>query len=207
MKTACEHREIIPTSFTTSPNTFRNTELYTGTDKNSIIQRWLTRRRADKDELRLKQWGQYRRDAVFLCIQWTLLNFSTETWKWRGESWSYCSVQTVWRIFRNQLNKVILVTTRVVSYSSCRFCFCETNTGPFLMKQNAVLMEGMDKNDDVKSRWWSSPWYQEWVGRRDDTVWILGWCWRWTGIGKWVECVCIEVPWILGELEMDEGEW
>ena len=159
MKTACEHHEIIPTSFTTSPNTFRNTELYTGTDKNSIIQWWLTRRRADKDELRLKQWGRYRRDAVFLCIQWTLLNFSTETWKWRGESRSYCSVQTVWRIFRNQLNKVILVTTRVVSYSSCRFCFCETNTGPFLMKQNAVLMEGMDKNDDVKSRWWSSPWY------------------------------------------------
>ena len=130
MKTACEHHEIIPTSFTTSPNTFRNTELYTGTDKNSIIQRWLTRCRADKDELRLKQWGRYRRDAVFLCIQWTLLNFSTETWKWQGESQSYCSVQMVWRIFRNQLNKVILVTTRVVSYSSCRFCFCETNTGP-----------------------------------------------------------------------------
>ena len=53
---------------------------------------------------------------------------------------------------RNQPNKVILVTTRVVSYSSCRFCFCETNTGPFLMKQNAVSMEGIGENDDVESR-------------------------------------------------------
>ena len=42
---------------------------------------------------------------------------------------------------------VIPVTTHVVSYSSCRFCSCETNTGPFSMKQNVVSMEGVGKND------------------------------------------------------------
>ena len=68
-------------------------------------------------------------------------------------------------------------------------------------------MEIMNEDGDVESRWWSSPRYQEWVGWRDDTVRILGWCWRWTGIGKWAECVCIEVQQILGESGMDEGKW
>ena len=54
---------------------------------------------------------------------------------------------------RNQPNKVIPVTTYVVSYSSCRFHFCEINTGPFLMKQIVVSMEGVGENDDVESRW------------------------------------------------------
>ena len=50
-------------------------------------------------------------------------------------------------------NKVILVTSYVVSYPSCRFRFCEINTGSFLMKQNVVSMEGVGENDDVESRW------------------------------------------------------
>ena len=54
---------------------------------------------------------------------------------------------------KEHLNKVILVTTYVVSYPSYRFRFCEINTGSFLMKQNVVSMEGVGENDDVESRW------------------------------------------------------
>ena len=54
---------------------------------------------------------------------------------------------------RNQPNKVIPVTTYVVSYPSCIFRFCEINTGLFSMKQNVVSMEGVGENYDVESRW------------------------------------------------------
>ena len=79
MKTARELRETTPILFTASSNDFRNTELHAGTDEDLIIRRWLMGRGVDEDELCLKQRGQYQRDTVFLCIQWTLLNFSTGT--------------------------------------------------------------------------------------------------------------------------------
>ena len=79
MKTARELCETTPILFTASSNDFQNTELHAGTDKDLITRQWLTGRGVDEDELCLKHQGQYRRNAVCLCIKQTLLNFSTGT--------------------------------------------------------------------------------------------------------------------------------